>query len=328
VLYSHKVNFPAAEGEVNMRRWDRLVEVYLAGYQVRGWAEGTLDKTQRELDRWGTWLKHRHPKPALEKIGSELILQYLRERTAFRAKATVSGTMSILRGMGEYLVREGYWGQNPLRWIQGPKLDWRCHLPRRINQEALSRIMETAGRYRQPYQKELWLTIISLLYGTGMRRGELERLNLTDWNRGEGLLTIDGRKTGQERRLALPELSRRCLESYLVQRHNRLEQVHRLHEPALLVTKNGTRLKKTALSQAIHRLTAQAGLGRITLHQFRHTCASDMLESGLPVVHVQSYLGHQAIGSTVRYLQIADRQRHEAVQRHPINDMILRAGVL
>ncbi len=187
-----------------MSRWERLVEAYLKECQVRGLAAATIDGFRRELERWGLWLKRRRPRVKLEEIGQDLILRYLKERTAFRAKATVYSIISILRGMGQYLVREGYWQQNPLRWIQGPKLDWRHHLPRRISGESMQSLWEEAGRSRQKYYRYLWVTVLSLLYGTGIRRGELHRLNISDWVGQEGILLIDGTKSSRERRVVLP----------------------------------------------------------------------------------------------------------------------------
>jgi integrase len=58
------------------------------------------------------------------------------------------------------------------------------------------------------------------------------------------------------------------------------------------------------------------------LHQFRHTCASDLLAAGVPVPEVQRTLGHASIATTMRYLHIADPERHRAVQKHPVNDWL------
>ena len=69
----------------------------------------------------------------------------------------------------------------------------------------------------------------------GLRRGELERLDIDAFDRTEGTLRIDGRKTGHERCVPLPEMVLRCLEAYLPRRHNQLEQLGRLGEEALLV---------------------------------------------------------------------------------------------
>lgn len=305
-----------------MRRWDRLVEQYMEEYVARGVCEETAAAVQRELDRWGTWLKHRRPRPSLEAVNSDLVIRYVQGRTAFRAKATVSSTMSVMRGMGDFLVRQGVWGMNPLRWLHGPKLDGRSRLPRRIGQEAMKTLWEAAAKARQGYHRSLWLAALGLLYGTGLRRGELERLNVGDWQRDEGLLCVDGRKTGRERRVAVPELAWRCVEAYLPERQNHLERLGRREETALLVNKWGERLAGLSISNGIQSLARRAGLTRITLHQFRHTCASDLLEGGAHTAEVKRILGHQTIQTTMRYLHIADPERHEAVRRHPINEFL------
>jgi integrase/recombinase XerC/integrase/recombinase XerD len=122
--------------------------------------------------------------------------------------------------------------------------------------------------------------------------------------------------------VAVPELTWRCLETYLPQRQNHLEALGSTSESALLIDKDGGRLSGHALSLAVKRLAARAGLARPTLHQFRHSCASDLLEKGARLPEVQRLLGHQSISTTMRYLHIADPQRHEAVSRHPINRML------
>jgi site-specific recombinase XerD len=305
-----------------MRRWDGLVDKYIAEYSARGIAGDTVMNNRRELERWGTWMKHRRPRPQLEKIEPTLLIDYIEQRSAFRSKATVSGVVSKMRCMGEFLVREGYWVKNPFRWIKGPKLNPRAHSPGRISQTTMRQLWEAASTSRQGYARSLWIAVLAILYGAGIRRGELERLNVSNWNREEGILVVDGRKTGWERNVVLPDISRQCLESYLVHRHNHLEMLKRLDEKALFVSREGHRLNGSMITQGVRRLTRRAGLDGITIHQFRHTCASDLLEAGLHVAQVQQILGHQSISTTVRYLHVSDPQRTAAIQLHPINDIL------
>jgi site-specific recombinase XerD len=187
-------------------------------------------------------------------------------------------------------------------------------------------LWQAAAETRQGYHRWLWMAVLALLYGTGMRRGELSRLDLADWNREEGILNLDGHKTGRERRVSVPDLVYRCVEAYLPQRQNHLEGLGLGQEPAFLINKEGGRLREAAISRAVQSLASRAAAGRITLHQFRHTCASDLLEGGVHVAKVQQVLGHATVATTMRYLHIADPQRHEAVGRHPINRMLEGAG--
>lgn len=310
------------KGRFCMRRWDHIVDSYMQEYSGRGITSATVNYVRQELDKWGLWMKHRRPRPQLEQINSDLLLHYIESRSAFRSKFTVSRIVSIMRCMGEFLVREGYWLNNPFRWIRGPKLDFRAHLPRRISKQTMRQLWVCVATHRHGWQRLLWMTVLSILYGAGIRRGELERLDVEHWNREERILCVDGRKTGWERAVVLPEVAQQCLETYLVQRHNHLEMLGRLDQKALFITRDGERLKGQRISQGIRRIAKRAGLEGITLHQFRHTCASDLLEAGLHVAHVQEILGHRAICSTARYLHVSDPQRTVAVQLHPINEML------
>jgi len=105
-----------------MVTWDGVADGFLRQCESRGLSVATVKLRQRELDRFGLWLKRRRPKVGVDAVGMEQIVDYVRARTRFRSKSTVSGTVSILRCMGSYLVQEGVWQKNPLRWIKGPRV--------------------------------------------------------------------------------------------------------------------------------------------------------------------------------------------------------------
>ncbi len=302
-----------------MRRWDRLLDSYIEEYRARGVCAESVAMNTARLERWGLWLKARRPRVAIEKIDADSITRYIESCSTFRAKATVYGTLSTMRGFGDYLVRQGLWTKNPLRWMKGPKVTPYSRLPKRIDREHMESMWREAARRGGDYSSHLWVTVLAILYGSGLRRGELERLNLDAFDRAEGTLRIDGRKTGRERCVPLPEMVLRCLDAYLPRRHNQLERAALLGESALFVTRNGCRLTGSAISNGIHAISRRAGVSIHSLHQFRHTCASDLLEAGVHLAQVQQILGHAGISTTVRYVHIADPQRRAAMSLHPLN---------
>ena len=302
-----------------MKRWDPLVEKYAAILETRGLAKATIVMRERELVRFGSWLKARRPKPGLEELDADLIVRYVRNRSAFHSRSTVAHVVSALRCMGEYLVQEGIWKSNPLRWMRGPKADLRRHLPRRIGRSQQQALWAAAEKRPQEHARYQSLCILAILYGTGLRRGELERLDLKDWDREASVLKIDGQKTGTMRHIPVGEGVWRCIEAYLPRRHNRLESTGHLDEPALLINTLGKRMVGVSIGNLVARLSQTAGVPRVTLHQFRHSCASDLLEAGVKLPQVQKILGHAGLGSTVRYVAVADPERAVAMSKHPVN---------
>jgi site-specific recombinase XerD len=309
-----------------MRQWDQLLENYLRECEARGLSESVVAGRRRELERFGLWLKRRKPKPKIEGVGSDLILDYIRARTAFHSKASVCSVMSHIRCMGEYLVNQGVWQQNPLRWIQSPKIDPRRNLPRRIEREHMHKLFEQAGALPASFSRQLTITVLIVLYGTGMRRGELERLNFEDWDPVNKTLRIDSRKVNLQRVIPVSPAVVPYLESYLPQRQNRLLELGvsaPSGEPAaFFISRAGKRLSGFRVSHILHRLAKRANIPLVSVHQFRHSCASDLLEEGLGLHEVQKLLGHAFSKTTVRYTQVADPARKHAISLHPINGFL------
>ena len=305
-----------------MRNWDQLIDNYIRYCEARGLSESVLWGRRRELERWGAWLKRQRPKIQIESVTAEVIIAYIKSRTSFHAKASVCAVMSHLRNMGEYLVIEGVWSQNPLRWMRNPKLDHRRRVSKRIEKNHLLALLQCVHSVRHEYHRNLFFPILLLLYGTGIRRGELESLNLNDWNPTASTLRIVSPKSNTERLLPVPPSVVPYLEAYLPHRQNKLLSLGIQDESAFFINRDGRRAKGAVISSGIHVLAKKAKIPLITIHQFRHTCASDLLEEGLTLLQVQRVLGHACLTTTVRYTHIADPERKRAVSLHPVNSML------
>ena len=300
-----------------MKRWDGLKDRFMEVYEARGLASSTVQLMSYEWDKWGCFLKNRRPRPRLEDVTAKMITEYIGRRCQFLADGTQRSVMSRMRMIGESLVNENIWRMNFLRWMKAPKVDRRHRLPRRVDKSALVKIMEAAASGRFEYSRYLWPAVLGVFYGTGIRRSELSRLNISCWDSENGLLLVDGSKGRRERRVPLPPLAWQCLEAYLPRRQNILAARNIFQEQALFVTASGTRMKPSGLSRGMGNLTARAGV-KATLHQLRHTCASELIADGAKLPHVQKLLGHKAITTTMLYLHIAGPELAEAMRRHPI----------
>ena len=300
-----------------MKRWDGLKDRFMEVYESRGLAACTVQMMSHEWDEWGCYLKNLRPRPRLDDVSAGMITEYIGRRCKFHARATQQGVMSRMRVIGEFFVSESIWRVNFLRWMQSPRVDKRHRLPRRVEKGALAKLMEAAASSRYEYCRYLWPAVLGVFYGTGMRRGELSRLDIFCWDSERGLLLVDSSKGRRERRVPLPPLAWQCLEAYLPRRQNILAARGIFQEPALFVSGKGTRIKPDGLGRGMGNLTARAGV-EATLHQLRHTCASELIADGAKLPHVQKLLGHKTLTTTMLYLHIAGPELAEAMRRHPI----------
>ncbi|HQR42092.1 MAG TPA: tyrosine-type recombinase/integrase [Gemmatales bacterium] len=309
-----------------MRRWLEVTTGYLAACQARGLCEERRKATRRELERLANWLLGTRSTMQLEEIDTELLASYLRGRCVCLSKGTVGDVIGTLRRFGTWLVKEGYWKKNPLAWMRGPKVNPYAKAPQRIGQEVMTKLWEGAATTKSSYGQKQWLSVLALLYGLGLRRGEVARLNVSDWHTEEGLLRADARKTGKQLSLPMLEVIARCMEAYLPERAQRLEALGKVTETALFINRVGNRASGPSLWNGVSRIARRMKVELLRLHQFRHTCASDLLEAGVNLSEVQRILGHASVSTTVRYLHFSDPQRRAAVERHPINDWLQQRG--
>ena len=69
----------------------------------------------------------------------------------------------------------------------------------------------------------------------------------------------------------------------------------------------------------LKRIATHAKVDKVTLHKFRHTYATRLLEEGADIVTVQHLLGHSDIDTTRRYLSPSDELQRRAVNRLSLN---------
>lgn len=306
-----------------MRKWDELVTSFTEECRIRGVGEATLLTRESELMRWGKWLKKKHKNIKIEDISQDSITDYIKSRTTFLSKSSTCGVMSSMRNFGEFLVSQGFWKNNPLLWMQGPKLNTNYRkIPKNYQKSDLKKIFEESFNGNLPYFRALNPALISLMYSTGLRKGELLGLNLSDWDRKNLTLKIYGQKTKQDRLVPVSSITWKCLENY-IQKRNELLIKQKIQNEALFVNRNGERITSNNIHVQLKRIAKRAGVKRATAHMFRHSCATDLVEKGAPIHIVKNILGHSHIVTTFRYLNVADPERKKAMESHPINSILL-----
>jgi integrase/recombinase XerD len=159
--------------------------------------------------------------------------------------------------------------------------------------------------------------MLETFYATGIRRGELVGLDVSDLEMSLGQLHIRKGKGGKGRLVPVGQQSLAWLEKYL--ETSRPLLVFRSEEPALFLSGYGDRLSSGHLGNWVSRTLKAAGIQRAgACHLFRHACATHMLENGADIRFIQELLGHARLDTTQIYTKVSIQALHAVYRRcHP-----------
>ncbi len=253
----------------------------------------------------------------LAKLDRALLRVFLGQIAGKLAPASISRKLSALRGLFDYLERQGLVRRNEAALLASPKL--RRKLPRFLNAENAAEVMQTpAATPKLSAEHQARDTaLLELLYGSGLRVSELVQLDLEHVRLGSQDVRVLG-KGSKERIVPFGSKAKQALLAYLPCREHWLLP----GEPknVLFFGRKGHRISVRAVQKLVHRY-GMLGAGRADLHPhaLRHSCATHLLEGGADLRAIQELLGHASLSTTQRYTHVSmDQLLAVYDQAHPM----------
>ena len=225
-------------------------------------------------------------------INTEDIRYYLSEYQSLHnvSKATIDNMRRIISSFFTWLENEDYIIKSPARRIHKVKLP-------KLVKETFSE--ETVELMRQNCKNIRDLAIIDTLFSTGMRVGELVRLNITDidFSNKECLVLGNGNK---QRKVYFDAKTKIHLQQYLKSRQD--------ENNALFVSllEPHERLKISGVEITLRKIGKRLNINHVHPHKFRRTLATKAIDKGMPIEQVQHLLGHAKIDTTLGYAMVDD----------------------
>ena len=248
--------------------------------------EGCSDRT---LQYYRVTVEHMLSKitTPIRKITTDEIRTYLVEyqQSGGCSKVTVDNIRRNISSFFSWLEEEDYILKSPMKRIH--KIKTKTVVKEVITDESMEKMRDACGELRD-------LAIIDLLYSTGIRVGELVRLNIRDVNMEQRECVVFG-KGDKEQRVYFDAKAKIHLMEYLASRDD--------SNPALFVSLNGehNRLQISGVEIRLRQLGRKLSLDRIHPHKFRRTMATRAIDKGMPIEQVQKILGHSQIDTTMQY---------------------------
>lgn len=237
----------------------------------------------------------------LRRLCTEEIRSYLVNYQTLRncSKVTVDNVRRNISSFFSWLEEEDHILKSPMRRIH--KIRTKTVVKETISDECIEKMRDSCQEPRD-------LAIIDLLYSTGIRVGELVRLNIADINFEQRECVVFG-KGDKERRVYFDARTKIHLMRYLQQRTDT--------NPALFVTLAApfARLRISGVEIRLRTLGRKLNLPRIHPHKFRRTMATRAINKGMPVEQVQKILGHSQIDTTMQYAIVNQNNVKYAHQR-------------
>jgi integrase family protein len=214
------------------------------------------------------------------------LARYQQERKS--SKVTIDNMRRIFSSFFGWLEDEDYILKSPVRRIHKIKTD--KTIKETFSDEGLELLRDACDEIRD-------LAMIDLLASTGMRVGELVRLNREDINFYERECLVFG-KGNSERIVYFDARTKIHLINYLDSRQD--------DNPALFVSLSSPhdRLLIGGVETRLRQIGEKADLNKVHPHKFRRTLATRAIDKGMPIEQVQHLLGHVKIDTTMHYAMV------------------------
>ena len=226
----------------------------------------------------------------INEITTETLRNYLSnyKNNSTAGMVTIDNIRRTLSSFFAWLENEDYIIKSPVRRIHKVKATKK--VKETLTDENLEKLRDTCSNVRD-------LAILELLISTGMRIGELTRLNISDMNFQERSCIVLG-KGNAEREVYFSAKSKMYIKKYLETRTDNNE--------ALFVSliKPYNRLGISGIEIAIRNLRREANINKVHPHKFRRTMATMAIDKGMPIEQVQKLLGHIKIDTTMEYAKV------------------------
>jgi len=282
----------------------------------RNVAKNTLEAYARDLSQWLDFIERESI--AEDELSGEdvyFFLGTLKSHDRALERRTQARKLSAIKSFYRFLELKQIAGKNPVRQLRAAR--YKRLLPRPLRPIELEKLLEdgAADTFTRARDRALWETI----YSSGMRISEALAIPLLFFVSEKMPDEIKVRGKGSKDRVVyIGAAARAAIQEYLPFRADVLYRTERATD-RLFINFKGTNLTRRGAYYLIKRRTRALELDkRITPHSLRHSFATDLLNAGADLRHVQEMLGHASVSTTQNYTQVAKERLIDTYRRsHP-----------
>ena len=290
--------------------WIRMDEFrrFKSAMQAEGKSEVTIYKYLFHLVQFETWYKETMDEPlscsGLSILDLLTYKKYLNEER-HNTPTTANAKLSALKAFCKWAYTHGIMQENPAGKIKGFKTQQRT-APKHLKRSEWLKLLRKvhSGRNKRD------IAIMELLAHTGIRVGELTRLEITDVQLSDrkGMLNIRFGKGNKPRTVPLNADARSAVSAYLEDRKERDQS----NTKYLFVSQKGGKMDESAVWRVVKKYARISEI-ELSPHILRHTLARYLVhDAGTDLMTVMGILGHSSPNTTSIYTLPSEEEKLEA----------------
>lgn len=276
---------------------EELIKKFISAKEIEGCSQRTTKYYESTLLKMNSKMNK-----GITHMTTDDLRTYLTEYQKVNncSKASVDNVRRNLSSFFSWLEEENYILKSPMKRIHKIKVD--KVIKETYSDETLEQLRDNCGCLRD-------LAIIDLLASTGMRVGELVKLNINDIDFENRECVVFG-KGNKERPVYFDARTKIHLKNYLNTRND--------NDPALFVSLDAPheRLNISGVEIRLRQLGRRLGIQKVHPHKFRRTVATKAIDKGMPIEQVQSLLGHSQIDTTMHYAMVNQNNVKESHRKY------------
>lgn len=270
--------------------------------QDQVWSKASVHGSRKLIRQFDKYIQT-HSIQSVQDITSRDIEKWLLMVHKNYGQSSINKWKYIIHDYLEWHVQKGLLLSNPflLEWAKGKRVQSIVKVP---NQELVLQQLDQSIKSRFPKRDQ---AIVELFYSTGIRLGELLKLNLDDVMIDE--MRIRG-KGSKDRIVPIGQRARLILIDYIQTEREVIAVNFEFPLIGLFLSyKTGEKLKQSA----IQRICRKYGFHP---HELRHCCALHMLRNGASSVMIQKLLGHSRLETVEIYTQLEKGDVHDLIDKY------------
>jgi integrase/recombinase XerC len=274
----------------------------------------TIRAYQHDLSHWIQYLKIKMEIQTIAELGGQLkpihLRSYLSGLYDSHEKSSLCRRLAAIRSWLKFFRKQSWIEKDISLLVSTPKK--KKHLPQFLKVEEAIELVEAPDCSTFLGRRDR--ALFEVLYGCGLRVGEVVELNLESVDLRSGWVRVFG-KGSKERMVPFGKSAKEALENYLNDR-----EVERPQDP-LFINYQGTRLSSRGVARVLAKhLVRIASAKSLSPHGLRHSFATHLLIAGADLRTIQEMLGHAQLSTTQRYTHLdLGVLMDEYRQSHPLN---------